>query len=94
MARKKIVATIKTVAMAEKKIATLVKIAATTRTTAAMRIMAVMVRALKVFSERSIITVEEKITIVAAKTSRRDSDTNFHAKEKYIWINGDFAAFV
>lgn len=47
----------------------------------------------KVFREGAIIAAGEETATVAARTSRRGSAASFIGGEKYIWINGDAAAF-
>lgn len=92
--RKNTAAMMWTAAIAREETVAAVKIEATTRNAAVVETVAAVAKNPIVFRKKSIIAVEKETTLVAAKTSRVDSTTNFNRKEKYIWINNNLAAFV
>ena len=67
--------------------------AATMGTLAAVKTAAAVAKAPKIFRKGAIITVGEETATVATKISRRGSVASFNKGKKYIWINGDVAAF-
>lgn len=99
-AREKPAATTKTAAMIRKITAAILEIlaavwtAATTGTITVVKTVVAVTGAPKVFRKKFIIMVKEEIATVAARAFWRGSAANFNKREKYIWINGNVAAFV
>lgn len=56
--------------------------------------MAVLARAAKIFTKKSIIMVKEKTVIIVARTCKKNSTTNFNKREKHICINDNVATFI
>lgn len=86
-------AILRTEATAKEEIAAVVGTLTMTGPAVAMEIMATVAKASKVFRKRAIIAAGEEIATVAAMASKKVGAASFDKKEKYIWINGNVAAF-
>lgn len=83
----------KTAVTMGKKTAATVRTAVTTGIAAAVKTVAAMTKAPKVFREGALIAAGEKTATIVAKASKKNGATSFDKREKYIWINSDAAVF-